>query len=96
MHVRDRETYQTPTNSMSTLIENAFLNATLCFHPFSSHWVYILYANGTCWWFPAGSSPTLWSMPASDRAVYAPREKPNMQILSPAWSVILYQNKVPA
>jgi hypothetical protein len=27
---------------------------------------------------------TFWTMPASARAVYAPREKPNMQILSSA------------
>ena len=77
-------TYHTPTNSMSTFMENAFLNAMLCCQPVSSHWVYILYANGTCWWLPAGKSPTLWSIPARDRAVYEPREKPKRHILSPA------------
>ena len=43
-----RETYQTPTKSTSTSTENAFLKATLCAHPFSSVFVYILYAKGTC------------------------------------------------
>ena len=79
-----REAYQTPTKSISTSTENAFLNATLCFHPVSSVRVYILYANGTCWWLHAGRRPTLCTMPASERAVYAPREKPKMLILSPA------------
>jgi hypothetical protein len=34
--------YQTPTNSMGTSIENAFLNALDCFHPTSSTLVNIL------------------------------------------------------
>ena len=75
--------------SMSTSIENAFLNAVLCFHPSSSVRVYILYANGTCWSFPAGSTPTLCTIPASARAVYAPREKPKMQIRSPFLSEVV-------
>lgn len=29
---------------------------------------------------------TLWTIPANARAVYAPRENPNMQILSPSLS----------
>ena len=41
------ETYHTPTNSILTSIEKAFLNATLCFQPTSSQRVYILYAKGT-------------------------------------------------
>jgi len=35
-------TYQTPTNSMGTSIENAFLKALDCFQPVSSTLVYIL------------------------------------------------------
>lgn len=41
-------TDQTPMKSMSTSMENAFLNAVLCFQPSSSVRMYILYANGTC------------------------------------------------
>ena len=62
-------TDQTPMKSMSTSMENAFLNAVLCFQPSSSVRMYILYANGTCWLLCAGSSPTLCSMPARARAV---------------------------
>ena len=79
-------TYQTPIKSMSTSIENAFLNAVLCDQPTSSVREYILYANGICWRLCAGRSPTLCSMPARARAVYAPRENPNRHILSPASS----------
>jgi len=43
---------------MSTSIEKAFLKAALCFHPVSSSREYILYANGTCWWFDFGNKPT--------------------------------------
>ena len=47
---RDRSnTDHTPTNSISTLIENARLKAVLCFQPVSSSVIYILYAKGTCW-----------------------------------------------
>ena len=74
--------------SMSTSIEKAFLKAVLCRHPSWSVRVYILYANGTCWWLYDGSKPTLCSIPASARAVYAPREKPNKHILSPASSTM--------
>ena len=106
--------YQTPTNSMGTSTEKAFLNALDCFQPSSVTSVYILYAKGTCWWLHAGSKPTytdkartgqvhirtkcqsaynpnnhkhtLWIIPASPRAVYAPRENPKMQMRSPALS----------
>ena len=56
-HVENR-TYHTPTNSISTSIENAFLNALLCFHPVSSSRLNILYTKGICWWSPAGRRPT--------------------------------------
>lgn len=55
---------QTPINSMGTSTENAFLNSVDCSQPTSSARVYILYAKGTCWKFPAGSRPTLCSIPA--------------------------------
>ena len=57
-------TCHTPRNSISTSFENAFLNAFDCFHPSSSALVYILYANGTCWWLHVGRRPTLWIIPA--------------------------------
>ena len=94
--------YHAPRKSTLTSTEKAFLKCLLCCHPNSSSRVYILYANGTCWWFPGGSRPTcevverswssyvhgqtLWIMPAKARAVYAPREKPKMHILSIARS----------
>jgi hypothetical protein len=80
--------YQTPTNSISTSMLNAFLNKLLCDHPTSSARENILYAKGTCWWLHAGRSPTLCIIPASARAVYAPRENPNIQMRSPAVSIV--------
>lgn len=50
--------YQTPRSSMSTSIENAFLNAVLWRHPRASSRQYILYAKGTCWWLLLGRRPT--------------------------------------
>ena len=49
---------QTPTKSMSTSIENAFLKALLCFQPVSSVRENILYAKGTCCILSAGRRPT--------------------------------------
>ena len=65
INVRDIDLWQetittdhTPTNSISTLIENARLKAVLCFQPLSSSVMYILYAKGTCWWLHTGKRPT--------------------------------------
>lgn len=55
-----RDIHQSPMKSMSTSIENDFLNAVLSRQPVSSSLVYILYAKGTCWWLCRGSNPTLW------------------------------------
>ena len=55
---RSEPANQTASSWMSTSIENAFLKAALCFHPVSSSREYILYANGTCWWFDFGNKPT--------------------------------------
>ena len=52
------QVHQTASRWMSTSIEKAFLKAALCFHPVSSSREYILYANGTCWWFDFGNKPT--------------------------------------
>ena len=41
-------TYQTPTNSIVTLIEKAFLNALLFSQPCRSLRLYMWYAKGTC------------------------------------------------
>ena len=73
---------------MSTSMQKAFLNPVLCVQPSASVRQYILYANGICWKLSGGNSPTLCSIPASARAVYAPREKPNKHILSPASSAV--------
>jgi hypothetical protein len=54
----EERAYHTPTNSISTSIANAFLNALLWSQPTLSSRLNILYAKGTCWWFPAGSRPT--------------------------------------
>ena len=74
--------------------ESPLTNKTLCLHPSSVSFMNILYANGTCWSFPAGSTPTLCTIPASARAVYAPREKPKMQIRSPFLSMIVALEEV--
>ena len=58
------KTNQTPTNSISTLLENVFLNAVNCLHPSSVVEVYILYAKGTCWSLYLGRRLILWIMPA--------------------------------
>ena len=52
-----KETYHTPTNSILTSCEEAFLNAAHSVHIFS---LYSLYAIETCWSFEslAGSRPT--------------------------------------
>ena len=68
---------------MWTSIEKRLLNSLLCSHPRLSERLHILYANVTCCRLQRGSKPTLCSIPASARAVYAPREKPNRHILSP-------------
>lgn len=62
------------------------MNAVDCFQPSSSVRVNIWYAKGTCWWLHAGRRPTLWIIPANPRAVYEPREKPKIQMRSPASS----------
>lgn len=49
---------------MGTSTENAFLNPFDWSHPVESVFVYILYANGTCWRLSAGISPILWTIPA--------------------------------
>ncbi len=41
-------THQTPMNSMSTFIENAFLKAVDRAQPILSSRAYMLYAKGTC------------------------------------------------
>ena len=56
-HVEE-EAYHTPTNSISTSIEKAFLNAMLCSNPVRSSRLNVLYANGICWRSPAGRRPT--------------------------------------
>ena len=58
-YIYNLNTNQTPTNSISTSLENVFLNAFDCFHPRSSVDVYILYAKGTCCVLEIGRRPTL-------------------------------------
>lgn len=58
--------------SMSTSMQNAFLNTVDCFHPISSLSVNILYANGTCSWLHAGRRPTYWCIrPSENRLTYS-------------------------
>src|SRR5258705_6993679 len=85
-------TNQTPINSMGTSTQNAFLNSLDCSQPMSSERLYILYANGTCWKLPAGSRPTLCSMPA--RLLKCQIEYTNHYDKQTSWRCMLHEKNL--
>jgi hypothetical protein len=88
--------YATPQLSFTKLtrVYMRYLCIKVCLAYALQRTLHETHAKGNCCSFALGSNPTFCNIPASARAVYAPRLNPNKHILSPAVSVSNLVNDV--